>query len=433
LSVEGSGGDGPPAPTATAPAATTALPLAATLSRTFKAFSYRDYRLLWGGAFTSSVGTWMQEVAQNWLILTMTGSAFLLGLDAFLGDFPFLAFSLFGGVFADRFDRRRILLTSQFIQLSSAFLLAALIWQNLVHVWMILTLSFVVGLAQSFGGPAYQALVPTLVDRKDLTNAVALNSIQFNLARVIGPVLAGIAFYKLGAAACFGLNGLSFIAVIFAILALKGGGLVAGGKHEPVLDSLKTGLKTVWNARQLRGVVGMSFAGSFCAMPLLTLLPVMVKDVFHEDAKGYSTMLAAFGIGAIAGAIGVANFSHVRRKAIIAIATQMTFALLMAGFALSRRVALSTALLVAAGAALMVIFAMFMTLVQSNVEDHLRGRVVSIYSLAFRGAMPVGNLAAGIGASLFGAPAVLVADASILFVLGAIVLLRHSPEGMAGL
>ncbi len=150
------------------------------LLRTFRAFTYRDYRLLWAGAFTSSVGTWMQEVAQNWLILTMTGSAFLLGLDAFLGDAPFLAFSLFGGVLADRMDRRRILLSSQIVQLCSAFLLAALILGNAIHVWIILTLSFVVGLAQSFGGPAYQALVPTLVDRKDLGNAVALNSIQFN-------------------------------------------------------------------------------------------------------------------------------------------------------------------------------------------------------------------------------------------------------------
>jgi MFS family permease len=403
-----------------------------TLQRTFKAFTYRDYRLLWAGAFTSSVGTWMQEVAQNWLIFTMTGSAALLGLDAFLGDFPFLAFSLFGGVFADRFDRRRILLTSQVVQLSSAFLLAGLIWQHHVQVWMILTLSFVVGLAQSFGGPAYQALVPTLVEKKDLANAVALNSIQFNLARVIGPVLAGIAFYKLGAAACFGLNGLSFLAVIAALLALRGGGLVTAAS-EPVWKSLKTGVRAVRDARPLRGLIGMSFAGSFCAMPLLTLLPVIVKDVFHRDAKGYSAMLAAFGVGAIAGAIGVANFTHVRRKAIIAIATQMTFGLLMAAFALSRNVILSTAILVVAGAALMVIFAMFMTLVQSNVEDHLRGRVVSIYSLAFRGAMPLGNLAAGFAASLTSAPAVLVADGLILLVLGSVVLLRHSPEGMAGL
>ena len=144
------------------------------MRKAFKAFTYRDFRLMWAGAFTSSVGTWMQEVAQNWLILTMTGSAFLLGLDAFLGDAPYLLFSLFGGVMADRVDRRQILLRSQYVQMGSAALLAVLLVAHAVQVWMILTLSFVVGLAQSFGGPAYQALVPTLVDRQDLPNAVAL-------------------------------------------------------------------------------------------------------------------------------------------------------------------------------------------------------------------------------------------------------------------
>ena len=404
------------------------------LLRTFRAFTYRDYRLLWAGAFLSSVGTWMQEVAQNWLILTMTGSAFLLGLDAFLGDAPFLAFSLFGGVLADRVDRRRILLLSQLVQLSSAFLLAGLILGGAIQVWIILTLSFVVGLAQSFGGPAYQALVPTLVDKKDLGNAVALNSIQFNLARVIGPVLAGIAFYKLGAAACFGLNGLSFLAVIAALLALKRGALDRGvGKPEPMLESLKAGLRTVRDDKALRGLIGLSFVGSFCAMPLVTFLPVFAQKVFHRDAKGYSALLAAFGIGAVLGAIAVAGVGHVRRKGILAVAMQMTFGALMLAFALSRAIVLSYAILFFAGAALMVVFAMFMTLVQSNVEDRLRGRVVSVYSLAFRGAMPLGNLVAGFLAALLTAPRVLMLDGLVLVSVGSVVLLRHSRAGVTSL
>jgi predicted MFS family arabinose efflux permease len=391
--------------------------------KTFKAFTYRDFRLLWVGAFTSSVGTWMQEVAQNWLILTMTGSAFLLGLDAFLGDAPFLLFSLFGGVLADRMDRRRILLGSQLVQLSTALILAALILAGAVQVWIILMLSFVVGLAQSFGGPAYQALVPTLVDREDLPNAVALNSIQFNLARVVGPVLAGIAFYKLGAAACFGLNALSFLAPIAALLLLtRGGG--SAPTSERVLQSLKTGLRAVRDQRALRGLIGLSFIGSFCAMPLVTFLPVFARSVFHRDAKGYGFLLAAFGVGAIAGAVGTAVFGHVRRKGILAVSMQMTFGALMAGFALSRVPILSYVLLALAGASLMVVFAMFMTLVQANVEDRLRGRVVSVYSLAFRGAMPLGNLAAGFFASLFSAPAVLVANGAVMICVGALVLSR---------
>jgi MFS family permease len=406
--------------------------LRASLRRTFKAFTYRDYRLLWAGAFTSSVGTWMQEVAQNWLILTMTGSAFLLGLDAFLGDVPFLLFSLFGGVLADRFDRRRILLASQLVQMLSAFLLAGLILAGVVQVWMILLLSFVVGLAQSFGGPAYQALVPTLVDKEDLPNAVALNSIQFNLARVIGPVVAGVAFYKLGAAACFGLNGISFVAVIIAIVLLRRGAPIAPSS-ERVMDSLKTGLKAVRDAEALRGLVGLAFIGSFCALPLVTFLPVFAREVFHRDAKGYSALLAAFGIGAVLGAVGVAGIGHLQHKGIVAVVMQMTFGALTVAFALSRNALVSYALLFFAGGALMVVFALFMTLVQTNVQDGLRGRVVSVYSLAFRGAMPLGNLAAGFAATLVPTPWVLVGDGVLLLTVGTYVLIRRHPKGVTAL
>ena len=400
------------------------------MRRTFKAFSYRDFRLMWAGAFTSSVGTWMQEVAQNWLILTLTGSTALLGLDAFLGEAPFLAFSLFGGVLADRVDRRRILLGSQMVQMSSAILLAGLILTGHIQVWIILTLSFVVGFAQSFGGPAYAALVPTLVDKEDLPNAVALNSIQFNLARVVGPVLAGVAFYRLGAFACFGLNAVSFLAPIAALLVLTRGGITAPPAPEPVLQSLKTGLRTVRDDKSIRGLVVLAFVGSFCSMPLVTFLPVFAKNVFHQDAKGYSHLLAAFGIGAIVGAVGVATLGQVRRKGALAVSMQMVFGALMAGFALSRQPILSYALLGLAGASMMVVFAMFMTLVQANVEDRLRGRVVSVYSLAFRGAMPLASLiVVSLFGSLFPVSSVLVAAGCVLIAQGSIVLL--SPLGAA--
>ena len=402
------------------------------LTRVFKAFTYPDFRLLWASAFTSSVGTWMQTVAQNWLVLTMTGSASWLGFAAFLQETPFLLFSLFGGVLADRRDRRRILLLSQVVQLSSAFLLAGLIFTNHIQVWMILVLAVVVGFAQSFGGPAYQALVPTLVDKEDLPNAVALNSIQFNLARVIGPVLAGIAFYKLGAAACFGLNGLSFLAVIVALLLLKRGA-PTGAASGSVLQNLKAGLVAVRDARGLRGLIGLSFVGSFCAFPLVTFLPVFAKDVFGQDAKGYSALLAAFGMGAVCGAIGTAGFGHVKRRGALAVTMQMTFGALAVGFALSRVPWISYALLFGAGAAIVIVFAMFMTLVQQNVDDALRGRVVSVYSLAFRGAMPLGNLTAGFLATLMPAPWVLVGNGTLLVLVGLTVLLRNNPDGVASL
>jgi predicted MFS family arabinose efflux permease len=289
---------------------------------------------------------------------------------------------------------------------------------------MILVLSFVVGLAQSFGGPAYQALVPTLVDREDLPNAVALNSIQFNLARVIGPVLAGLAFGRFGASTCFALNAVSFLAPIAALLALERGGS-ATPNREPVLQSLKAGLRAVGSDRSLRGLVGLAFVGSFCGFPLITFLPVFARSVFHRDVKGYSGLLAVFGVGAIAGAIGVAGIGHVRRKGLVAVGMQMAFAAVMIGFAVSRLPLLSYACLALAGASLIVVFALFMTLVQSNVEDRLRGRVVSVYSLAFRGAIPLGNLAATSLAAATSAPAVLVGNGVVLVALGAYVLARN--------
>ena len=403
------------------------------LRRVFKAFTYRDYRLLWGGAFTSSVGTWMQTVAQNWLVLTLTGSAFYLGLSAFLQEAPFLAFSLFGGVLADRVDRRRILIASQVVQLASAFLLAALVALGQVQVWHILVLSFVVGLAQSFGGPAYQALVPTLVDREDLPNAVALNSIQFNLARVIGPVLGGWAFYALGPAACFGLNGLSFLAVIAALFGLRRGAHAAPPEEGSVLESLRAGVTHVHHSKPLRALVGLSFVSSFCALPLVTFLPVFAKDIFGGDVKEYSAFLAAFGLGAVGGAIAVAGLSGLKRRGLVGVTMLSVFGFLMVAFSASRFRPLSLAILFFAGASMVSVFATFMTLVQTNVEEAMRGRVVSVYSLAFRGAMPLGNLTAGALAAFVTAPWVLVGNGLVLVLFGGVVLLRGRASGVTTL
>src|SRR5580693_5912739 len=188
-----------------------------TLRRVFKAFQYRDFRLMWIGACTSSIGTWMQIVAQGWLIYRLSHSAFLLALDQFLGGIPIFLFSLIGGVVADRLERRKILLGSQYVQMATAAILTVLVATGHVHVWHILCLSFVSGFAQAFGGPAYQALIPTLVDQDDMPNAIALNSIQFNVAIMVGPALAGQALGKLGEKWCFGLNALSFLAPILSL------------------------------------------------------------------------------------------------------------------------------------------------------------------------------------------------------------------------
>jgi len=390
--------------------------------KTFRAFSYRDYRMLWSGSFMSSCGTWMQEVAQNWLILDMTRSTFWLGLDAFLGDFPFILFSLLGGVVADRYDRRKILLASQVVQLTNAFVLAALLLTHHVAIWHILVLSFLTGIAQSFGGPAYQALVPTLVDKEDVPNAVSLQSTQFNLARVVGPLLAAVAYAKLGAAACFGLNGLSFFVVIAALLLLRSHFTRKPGKHPPVIESLREGLAFIGRTPAMKALILLAFAGSFLAFPLLTFLPVYAKLVFARDVRAYGRFLTFFGIGAVLGAIVAARLSHSTRKGERAVASQVAFAALIVAFAISRNFQLSCVLLFLAGGALSIVFTMLMSLVQTIVTDDMRGRVGSVYMLAFRGAIPLGNFAAGAIAARTGPTAVLAVNGVLLGLLAATVL-----------
>ena len=310
------------------------------LSRTFKAFQYRDFRLLWAGACTSSIGTWMQEIAQNWLVLEMTNSPFLLGLDAFLGDIPIFLFSLVGGVIADRMDRRKLLLISQLIQMTSALTLATLIATHHIKVWHILVSSFVVGTAQSFGGPAYSALVPSLVEKEDLPNAIALNSIQFNLARVIGPVLGGLALKYTGSAWCFGLNALSFVAVIFSLLRLNIN-FNPPRTADSILTGMKQGISFVLKQGAMSTLIIIAFCMTMFAIPMITFIPVFAKQVFHKDAMTYTLFLAASGLGSITGALTVAALGNVRNKGRIALTMLVALGAGIAGFALSTSVALS--------------------------------------------------------------------------------------------
>src|SRR5579871_2530690 len=253
-----------------------------TLRRVFKAFQYRDFRLMWIGACTSSIGTWMQIVAQGWLIYRLSHSSFLLGLDQFLAGLPIFLFTLIGGVVADRFERRKILLVSQYIQMASAGILTVLVALGAVHVWQILCLSFVSGLAQAFGGPAYQALIPTLVDRDDMPNAIALNSIQFNLAVTVGPALAGITLAKLGEKWCFGLNAVSFLAPVISLLMIRAP-FLPPPVTESIFASLKQGIKFVRRQGSMEALIVLAFCMTALAMPMRTYMPVFVKDIFRSE------------------------------------------------------------------------------------------------------------------------------------------------------
>jgi predicted MFS family arabinose efflux permease len=387
------------------------------------ALTYRDFRVLWLGAFASSIGTWMQKVAQSWLVFTLTNSPFYLGLDAFLGELPILLLTLLGGVVADRRDRRSVLLVSQCVQLSTAFALAALVYWDVVRVWHILALSCVTGTAQAFGGPAYQSLLPNLVRRDDMPNAIALNSTQFNLARVIGPLLAGVALATLGSAACFALNGVSFLFVIASLLMLH-------IRHvdvtptQSIAHEMRLGLSFVRHDPVILTMTFLALCTTLLASPVLTLLPVMARDVFGLGPDGYSRLMAFSGAGAVIGALTVAWLGRFNGMGRVVLLVQVALGLVLAAFASSRLLHLSYVLIFLGSIGLMMSFSLLTSLVQLAAPNEMRGRVVSIYMMAFRGGMPLGSLAAGYVAGLTSAPATLIVTGLLLSFVAAVFLAR---------
>jgi predicted MFS family arabinose efflux permease len=390
--------------------------LTSTLRRVFKAFHYRDFRLMWFGACTSSIGTWMQIVAQGWLIYRLSHSAFLLALDQFLGGIPIFLFSLIGGVVADRAERRKILLASQYVQMASAGILTALVATGQVHVWHILCLSFVSGFAQAFGGPAYQALIPTLVDREDMPNAIALNSIQFNMAVTIGPALAGQALAKLGEKWCFGLNAISFLAPIIS-LSMITARFLPEKSAESIFTSLKEGIKFVRRQNSMEALTVLAFCMTALSMPMRTYIPVFVKDIFHRGPETYGNLLSLMGIGSICGSLAIASRGNMRNKGRFALTMLICLGAGIAGFSLSKSLPLSYTMLVLVGASMMAVFATVTSLVQLITTNEMRGRVMSVYNCAFRGGMPMGNLLSGWLVPMFTAPIVLGTNGLILILL----------------
>jgi MFS family permease len=425
-------------PTAASPAdpAAPVVPAASlgsrAMKRTLAAFAYRDFRVQWFGACTSSIGTWTQTTAQNWLVLSLTGSAFYLGLDSFLQQLPIVLFTLIGGVLADRRDRRQTLLTSQYIQMANAAILSALVFSGVVRIWYILALSFMTGVAQSFGGPAYQSLIPSLVDKKDLPNAVALNSIQFNIARVLGPLVFG-ATLALGARAgfddpqsmalCFAINSASFLVVIYALLSLR-------VKHIPPAEvrsmkaELQTGLSYVRERGSLVALIVLAATTTFLGFAVLTFLPLFTQQVFHAGAGTYSHLLAFSGAGSVVGALIVAWLGKFPRMGLTSLLVQALYGLFIVAFSFSHVVWLSDILLFLTGASLMVVFSTVTSLIQLIAPNEMRGRVMSIYMVAFRGGMPLGSLVSGYLATIIGAPTVIAINGVLLVLVACYFLVR---------
>ena len=363
--------------------------------------------MLWIGAFVSSIGTWTQDVALSWLIQERYHDPRYLGLRQFSAEAPLLAFMVLGGAVADRIDRRRILLTSQVIQMLMATALGLLYATGHLGIEAIVLIAFLTGLAQSQSAPTYQAVLTSIVPAASIPNAVALNSLQFNLSRFIGPAIAALLLARAGTGPCFLVNALSFVAVIAALWSIRIPMPAPVGERQSLGESLKDGFRYLRGDPTLRRLTLLAFLGSFCAFPLLTLLPAIADLRLGAGAAGYSALLAAFGLGAIVGAITTAHRGKVEGRGRLLLAAFAGHGLLATAAMASRVTPLTMVLLFACGVCVVTAFSTLNSLVQEQAPDALRGRVLSLFGVAFRGGGPLGSLLAGFLAKTFGVPVVL--------------------------
>jgi MFS family permease len=364
------------------------------LPEVVRALRNPNFRLFWSGNFLSNIGTWMQNVAQGWLVLTITNSAFWLGVVGFAGSIPFLFFTLFGGVIADRVNKRRLLLVTQTVMMILAFLLAALAWFKVITVWEIAAIAFLNGAAMSMNAPSYQALVPRLVKRKDLTNAIALNSAQFNMSRILGPTLGGYAMVLFGVAGNFFLNGLSFLGVIWALLHIRYPD-EKPARHQSMWSSLRGGFAYLRSEPQMLVLIWMTAAVSFLGLPFLTFIPYFAKVQLHAGESGLGWLLAASGFGAVLGAMTIAVLGVIRHRGVVLTVAGIVFFIAIIGFSYSQSFALSEGLAFFEGFSGISMISCFNVSIQHLSSDEMRGRIMSIYTTSFLGLPPLGALLAG--------------------------------------
>ena len=385
----------------------------------FRALSHRNYRLFWIGAFLSNVGTWMQAVAQGWLVLHLTNSALWLGLDAYMATAPGFVLTLLGGVFADLIDRRRLLLYTQVVAGIAALTLAALVATNVVNRWMVLAFSFVTGCCMALASPSYLAMTYDLVGREDLANAVAMNSTQFQLSRVVGPALAGVAFRLFGLAGCFFANGLSFVAVVAALWMVRTEGHPRTPAHSvkdrrALWGDLVEGFRYVRNRPRVFSLLLLAAVNSLFGAPYFSMVPIYARDIFHLGETGLALLMGTAGVGALMGALLVAYLGDFRRKGWFVLGGAIMFGLCISAFALSSRLTFSLLFLFGVGFSLVVSVAITNTLLQKLVTDQMRGRVMSMFILSFMGTLPIGNILAGVFSNRYGPPPTLAVGGFIV-------------------
>jgi MFS family permease len=360
-----------------------------------RALRNRNFRLFWSGNFLSNIGTWMQNVAQGWLVISLTNSAFWLGVVGFAGSIPFLFFTLFGGVIADRVDKRRLLVVTQTAMMLLAFLLAGLAYFKMITVWGVAAIAFGNGVAMSMNAPSYQAMVPRLVRREDLTNALALNSAQFNMSRIVGPTLGGYAMVLFGVAGNFFLNGLSFLAVLWALVRIRFPD-DNRSRHESMLSSLRGGFVYLHGQKQMYVLMWMTTVVSFLGIPFLTFIPYFAKVQLQAGESGLGLLMAASGLGAVLGAMTVAVLGHLRHRGVLLTLAGVVFFLAIIGFSYSHNFAFSVCLALLEGYSGITMISCFNVSIQHLSSDEMRGRIMSIYTTSFLGLPPLGALLAGV-------------------------------------
>lgn len=386
-------------------------------------FRHRNYRLFFTGQAISLVGFWMQAIAQSWLVYRLTDSPFLLGLVAFAGQVPVLLVSPFAGVIADRLNRRSILFVTQSAMMTSACVLAALTLTGLVEVWHIVTLAALTGTANAFDVPTRQSFTIEMVGRKDLPRAIALNSIMFNGARLIGPAIAGLLVAAVGEGWCIALNGVSYIGVLAGLSMMRIERQPPRAPSHPLTD-LREGFVYVAGHRQMRTMLLLLASSSLFGTSYLTLMPVFARDILQGNSGTLGFLMAAVGCGALIGALVVSRVPHEWLPRVPFLASACFGAALVA-FSQSTALAVSLALLVPAGFGMMMMGISTNTLVQGSVDDAMRGRVMAYYVMSFIGMVPLSALGAGWLSHQIGAPLTLALGGALTIVAAAVAYLRR--------
>jgi MFS family permease len=420
--------------TAVNPAESTRLP---AVSTRFRAMQHRNFQLFIAGQLISLVGTWMQTTAQLWLVYKLTGSAALLGVFGFASQVPMLFLSSIGGYVGDRYDRQRSVIATQTCSMILAFVLAGLTLTHLIREWELIVIAFLVGIVNAFDVPIRQAFFVQMVGKEDLPNAIALNSSIFNGARVVGPAIAGFAIALVGEGWCFFLNGLSFVAVIVALLMMRIERTKPKPSEDSPLQSLVQGFRFAMSDLPIRSALLLLSVLSLFGLQYSVFLPIYANDILKGGARTLGLLMSFAGVGAVIGALQFAARTHYRGLAKWIAATSMTCSVCLIIFSQARVFWLCTVVLFVVGFAATSQMAATNTLIQNRVPDELRSRVMAVYATMFMGVQPIGSLIAGGVAKRIGAPYTLtvfgslVLVGSLIFLFRVVMKLKQTPEAPA--